>query len=91
MRSVPLSGAKHDLGGLMDEVEDEQEIFEITRDGRPVAVLMSRDAHDSLHETLFWLSQPGTREDIIVARRQLGSGETMDADTIRARSGLGPR
>ncbi|MBT2485902.1 MULTISPECIES: type II toxin-antitoxin system Phd/YefM family antitoxin [unclassified Microbacterium] len=90
MRSIPLSEAKGNLVGLMDEVENEKEIFEITRGGRPVVVLMSMDAHDSLHETLFWLSQPGARDDIGAALRQLTSGKTLDADTTRAQHGLPP-
>lgn len=90
MRSVLLREPKGNLVGLMDKVEDQQEIFEIARDGHPVAVLMSRDAHDSLHETLFWLSQPGAREDLIEALRQLTSGATLDTDAIRARYGLPP-
>ena len=91
MHSVPLSEAKDKLSGLVDRVEREHETIEITRHGRAAAVLMSKDALESLHETLFWLSQPGIREDVAEARRQLTVGETRSADDVRARYGLPAR
>lgn len=91
MQTVPLSEAKDKLSGLVEQVEREHETIEITRHGHPAAVLMSKDALDSLYETLFWLSQPGVREDVAEARRQLDAGETQSAADVRARYGLRPR
>ena len=48
--------------------EREHEILRITRHGHSAAVLMAEDDLESLHETIFWLSQPGIREDVADAR-----------------------
>lgn len=88
MQTVPLSEAKDKLSGLIDAVEREHEIVEITRHGRAAAVLISKDALDELHETLFWLSQPGIREDVATARRHGDEGGLRSADDVRARYGL---
>ena len=67
MKSVPLSEAKDKLSALVEETETTHEIVSITRHGRPAAVLLAADDLDSLHETLFWLSQPQIREDLAEA------------------------
>lgn len=90
MQTVPLSEAKDKLSGLVDQVEREHEAIEITRHGHAAAVLMSKDALDSLYETLFWLSQPGVRDEIVDAQRQFDAGETLSAADVRARYGLRP-
>nr|MBA3620389.1 type II toxin-antitoxin system Phd/YefM family antitoxin [Acidothermales bacterium] len=64
MTSVPLSEAKDKLSALVEQAEQTHEMVTITRHGRPAAVLMAVDDLESLHETLFWLSQPGVGEDI---------------------------
>lgn len=85
---MPLSEAKDKLSGLVDEVETTHEILTITRHGRPAAVLMSADDLESLHETLYWLSQPGIRESVAEARRDLANGNTLSSDELRAQLGL---
>lgn len=37
----------------------------------------------SLHETLFWLSQPGVREDIAEARSDQENGRTTSGKPLR--------
>ena len=58
--TIPLSEAKDKLSALVEAAEKTHEIVTITRHGREVAVLMAKEDLDSLHETLFWLSQPGS-------------------------------
>ena len=88
---MPLSEAKDKLSGLVDDVDTTHEIVTITRHGRPAAVLMSADDLESLHETLYWLSQPGIRESIAEARRDLADGNTLSSDDLRAQLGLPAR
>jgi prevent-host-death family protein len=88
MKTVALSEAKDKLSALVDEAEREHEIIRITRHGHGAAVLMSEDDLESLHETLFWLSQPGIREDLAESGRAVESGQTVSAKDIRARFGL---
>lgn len=87
MQTVPLSEAKDQLSRLVDQVEREHETIEITRHGRGAAVLISRDALESLYETLFWLSEPGTRDDVESARQQAADGNLRSADETIARYG----
>ncbi|MFJ2551855.1 type II toxin-antitoxin system Phd/YefM family antitoxin [Microbacterium sp. NPDC087591] len=91
MQSVPLSEAKDRLSRLVDQVEREHETIEITRHGRGAAVLVSKDALDSLYETLFWLSQSGTREDVDAARLQTAAGGLRSAEDTISRYGVRPR
>ncbi|MFK4760949.1 type II toxin-antitoxin system Phd/YefM family antitoxin [Microbacterium sp. ZW T5_45] len=91
MQTVPLSEAKDQLSRLVDQVEREHETIEITRHGRSAAVLVSKDALDSLYETLFWLSQPGTAEDVDEARTQDAAGTLHSAEETLTRYGIRPR
>lgn len=90
MTTVPLSEAKDRLSALVEEAERTHEIVTITRHGRPAAVLMSADDLESLHETLFWLSQPGVLDDVAEADRELADGRTTDVTALRAEFGLQP-
>jgi len=90
MKTVALSEAKDKLSALVDEADREHEIIRITRHGHGAAVLMSEDDLESLHETLFWLSQPGIRDDLAEARQALDEGTTISAKDARARYGLPP-
>lgn len=88
MSIVPLSEAKDKLSAMVEQAEKTHEIVTITKHGRPAAVLMAAEDLESLHETLFWLSQPGVREDIDEARRGVKTGETATAGELRAELGL---
>lgn len=84
MTFVPLSEAKDKLSAMVEQAERTHEIVTITRHGRPAAVLMAVADLESLHETLFWRSQPGVREDIAAARQDATTGETTGAEELRA-------
>ena len=73
---------------MVEEADRTHEIVQITRHGRPAAVLMSADDLESLQETIFWLSQVGIREDIDAGRREFAAGETKSGDDLRAEFGL---
>lgn len=90
MKSLPLSEAKDRLSSLVDEAESTHEILTITKHGRPAAVLMSAEDLESLHETLFWLSQPHLRDDLAAARRDELDGRTVTSDELRTELGLSP-
>ncbi|WP_222195356.1 type II toxin-antitoxin system Phd/YefM family antitoxin [Modestobacter italicus] len=88
MTTVPLSEAKDKLSALVEAAETTHDIVTITRHGREAAVLMAKSDLDSLHETIFWLSQPGVREDVESARRELAEGTTTSAQDVRTEFGL---
>jgi antitoxin YefM len=90
MKTLPLSEAKDKLSGLVEEAETTHEIITITRHGRPAAVLMAAEDLESLHETLFWLSQPGIQESLTEAEREYAAGATITGEDLRAQFGLPP-
>jgi len=88
MTTVPLSEAKDKLSAMVEHAERTHDIVTITRHGRPAAVLMAADDLESLHETLFWLSQPGVRDNIAQARDEVARGRTSSGADLRAEFGL---
>ena len=88
MTVVPLSEAKDKLSALVEQAETTHEIVTITRHGRPAAVLMAAEDLESLHETLFWLSQPGVRDDVEEARHDVEAGDAVTAEQLRTEFGL---
>lgn len=88
MKTVPLSEAKDKLSALVDEADSTHQIVQITKHGRPAAVLMSADDLESLRETLFWLQQPEIRESLADGEREYEAGATTRGDQLRARYGL---
>ncbi len=87
---MPLGEAKDKLSRLVEEAESTHEIITITRHGHAAAVLMSADDLESLHETLYWLSQPGIREAVVEAERDHAVGEIAGVEDLRAEFGLPP-
>lgn len=89
MTMVPLSEAKDRLSAIVEQAERTHDIVTITRHGRPAAVIMAVDDLESLQETVFWLSQPGIRDDVAAARREHESGQTVGVDELGEELGLG--
>ncbi len=65
--------------------------MQITKHGRPAAVLMSADDLESLRETLFWLQQPGIGADLAEGELEYRAGQTLTGKELRARYGLPAR
>lgn len=64
MKTLPLSEVKTKLSSLIDEVRDRDEEVTITRNGRPVAVLVSADEFDSWKETVSIRADAALMEEI---------------------------
>jgi antitoxin YefM len=58
MQTLPLAEVRARLSALVDEVERTAERITITRNGVPVAVVLSVDDLAALEETLAWLDSP---------------------------------
>lgn len=52
MKVLPLSEVKTKLSELVDVVERRDETVTVTRNGKPVAVLVSKDEYDGWQETI---------------------------------------
>jgi len=52
MKTMPLSEVKTKLSELVDAVEGRDEVVNITRNGKPVAMIVSKEEYESWHETI---------------------------------------
>ena len=58
MKILPLSEVKAKLSELVDSVERRDESITITRNGTPVAMIVSKDEYEGWHETMEILRDP---------------------------------
>jgi prevent-host-death family protein len=58
MKVLPLSEVKTKLSELVDSVERRDEALTITRNGKPVAIIVSTEEYESWHETIEILRDP---------------------------------
>lgn len=80
MRILPLAEAKAKLSQLVDDVESQADEITITRNGRPVAVLVSYEDFESWAETLAIVSDPELLASVRqgVAELQAGKARSLD-------------
>jgi antitoxin YefM len=82
MDTIPIADARSRLSKLIDEAMTTHERFEITRNGRRAAVLLSADDYDTLQATITVLSD--TR--LLTAHREgqaaIDAGDYLDADQL---------
>ena len=58
MKVLPLSEVKTKLSELVDVIERRDESITITRNGKPVAMIVSKDEYEGWHETSEILRDP---------------------------------
>jgi len=81
-RTLPLSEVKAKLSEVVDEVATTQERVTITRNGRPVAILLSTDDLEAIEETLAILSDPAAMREIRQGRAAIAGGDVVTKDDI---------
>jgi antitoxin YefM len=74
MKTLPLAEAKAQLSRLVDRVEKTDEEVLITRNGRPVAILVSPDEYESWKETRAIQSDEELMKEIRRGLRELKKG-----------------
>lgn len=84
MTVLPFTDARNRLSELIDEVARTHERVEITRHGRPVAVLISSDDLAALEETLDVLSSPEAMRQLAESRAAVEAGDVLDGDELAA-------
>jgi prevent-host-death family protein len=84
MTVMPFTDARNRLSELIEEVERTHERIEITRHGRPVAVLISPDDLAALEETLDVLSSPEAMRQLSESRAAIAAGDVLDAVQLAA-------
>ncbi len=83
-RTLPLSEIKAKLSEIVAEVVTTQERVTVTRNGRPVAVLLSTDDLDAIEETVAILSDPAAMREIEQGRAAIAGGDVATKDEIEA-------
>jgi antitoxin YefM len=74
MMVLSLAEAKDRLSAVVNDVTSTHEHYTITRNGRPVAVVLPVDDLEALEETIFWLERE-------VARLRAGDAPVDGPDT----------
>lgn len=86
-KAVPFSVARATLSELLDELQTLQDHVVITRNGRPVAVLMSMDEWESWEETIEVLSDEETMEALKRSEEDVKAGRLVDWDEVKREYG----
>jgi len=85
MKVEPLRAVRDHLSDFVDKAEREHERVVVTRNGRPVAVLIGYDDLVALEETLEILSDPDAMADIRQSRGEVDRGDVVrGVDAVRA-------
>lgn len=82
MTTLPVADARSHLSKLIDEAASTHERFEITRNGRRAAVLLSADDYDALQETVAALSDPALLAAHHEGSEAINAGDYLDADQL---------
>ena len=77
---TPLTEARSRLSEIVDEVASTGSTIEISRHGRPVAVVLGYDEYESLIETLNILTDEATMDAIAEAERDVAAGDLTELD-----------
>lgn len=75
MKTLPLSEAKSQLSGLVEQVRALDEQVVITRNGRPAAVLVSAEEFERWKETVEVRGDPALMKEIRSGLRALKAGK----------------
>lgn len=82
MPTLPVADARAQLSRLIDEVTTTHERFEISRNGRRAAVLLSADDYDTLQDTIAVLSDSELLTAHQKGRSAIDAGDYLDADQL---------
>jgi prevent-host-death family protein len=84
MSVLPLADARARLSEIVTDAQRTHERYEITRNGRPAAVLLSSDDYESMRETIAVLSDSELVADIARGIAEISTGDVLTADQLDA-------
>jgi antitoxin YefM len=76
-KEISYSDARDHLKSHLDYVTQNSEMLIITRKNNEDVVMMSRKDYDSLEETLYLLSSPKNRKNLLSAVKNQGRGKRV--------------
>lgn len=80
---MPVADARSHLSQLIEEADATHERFDITRNGRRTAVLLSADDYDALQETIAVLADEALLDQHREGQEALAAGDYLDADQLK--------
>ena len=83
-RVLPLSEVKAKLSEVVEEIDNTHERVTVTRNGRPVVVIVSADDLEAIEETVAILSDPGAMNQIQQGRAAIAAGDVASKGDIEA-------
>ena len=83
-RALPLSEVKAKFSEVVDDIVTTHERVTVTRNGRPVAVVLSPDDLEAIEETVSILSDPSAVEAIELGRAAIAEGDVATQEEIEA-------
>lgn len=87
-KTVPLTEARARLSELLDELEGRHEHVVITRNGRPVGVLVPVEEQEALEETMEILQDEKTLDALEESEDDVKAGRMNTLDEVRRELGL---
>lgn len=88
VKTVPFTVARATLSDLLDEVHASRDHVVISRNGRPIALLMSLDEYESLQETIEVLSDEELMEQLRESEEDVKAGRTYSLEEVKRDLGL---
>lgn len=85
METLPLAAVKAKLSEVVDRVEREQDRVTITRNGRPVAMIVGIDDIEGLEETLEILSDKRLMRKIRAGMAAVEKGGIIPLEDVKKR------
>lgn len=85
METLPIATVKAKLSEVVDRVEREQDRVTITRNGRPVAMIVGMDDIEGLEETLEILSDKRLMRKIRAGMAAVEKGDTIPLSDVKKR------
>jgi antitoxin YefM len=82
METKPLAEVRQDLSKIVEAAVSSHERFDITRNGKRAAVLLSADDYDSLLETLDVLADAPLVQDVQRGLRDAEAGEVSTHEEV---------
>ena len=91
MTTLPVAEARAQLSRLIEDAVSTHERFEITRNGRRAAVLLSVDDYDTLQDTIAVLADAELLAAHLEGRAAIEAGDYLDADGLAQALGAAGR
>ena len=79
--TIPVTQARKDLLKLVEKVDDDYTRFDLTKNGKVKATLVSSEYLDSLEETIYTLKH--SMRDIKRAEKEVAKGNYVTLDELK--------